>query len=139
MPPKFSKTKARQKGGYAVVLRITSPRKVWVGKLGWMDFSRGHYIYFGSAQGGLQARVSRHLSQDEKLPGTPTTSAWKHRGSTPGNWPTGSAGSVSGLKAPWGLKELPSLRPVSVRRTADALPTWFGSTTPGRRGSSWGV
>ncbi|MQG34828.1 MAG: GIY-YIG nuclease family protein [SAR202 cluster bacterium] len=67
MPPKFSKTKARQTGSYAVVLRLPSRRKVRVGKLGWLDFPRGHYIYFGSALGGLQARVSRHLSQDKKL------------------------------------------------------------------------
>ena len=61
------KTKARPTGSYALVLRVPSRRKIQIGKLGLVDFPRGHYIYFGSALGGLRARVERHLSQDKKL------------------------------------------------------------------------
>jgi Uri superfamily endonuclease len=35
--------------------------------LGLVEFLRGHYIYFGSALGGLKARVDRHLRQEKML------------------------------------------------------------------------
>ncbi len=66
-PSKSSKSKIRPTGSYALVLRISSRRKIQVGKLGLVEFPRGHYIYFGSALGGLKARVDRHLSSDKKL------------------------------------------------------------------------
>jgi Uri superfamily endonuclease len=40
---------------------------ITVGKLGLVDFRRGYYVYFGSALGGLEARVARHLRPDKKL------------------------------------------------------------------------
>ena len=49
------------------MLRLPSRRKIQVGKLGLIEFPRGHYIYFGSALGGLDARVGRHLSREKKL------------------------------------------------------------------------
>ena len=61
------KAKTRQTGSYALVLRLPSRRKVIVGKLGLVKFPRGHYIYFGSALGGLRARVARHLSREKEL------------------------------------------------------------------------
>ena len=61
------KAKTRPTGSYALVLRLPSRRKILVGKLGLVDFPRGHYIYFGSALGGLKARVDRHLRGDKKL------------------------------------------------------------------------
>jgi len=50
-----------------------------------VDFPRGHYIYFGSALGGLRSRVSRHLRHDKKLhwhadylsAQVPWTQAWR--------------------------------------------------------------
>ena len=65
--PKSRKAKARPTGSYALVLRLPSRRKIRVGKLGLVDFPRGHYIYFGSALGGLKARVDRHLRGDKKF------------------------------------------------------------------------
>jgi len=64
---KSRKAKARPTGSYALVLRIPSRRKVQVGKLGLVEFPRGHYIYFGSALGGLKARVDRHLRPEKVL------------------------------------------------------------------------
>ena len=32
-----------------------------------IDFPRGHYVYFGSALGGLEARVARHFRPEKKL------------------------------------------------------------------------
>ena len=56
-----------------------------MGKLGLVDFPRGHYIYFGSALGGLRARVARHLREEKKLhwhadylsAETPWTQVWQ--------------------------------------------------------------
>ena len=56
----------RPTGSYALVLRLPSRRKIRVGKLGLVEFPRGHYIYFGSALGGLHARIARHLLRHEK-------------------------------------------------------------------------
>ena len=61
------KAKTRPTGSYALVLRLPSRRKILVGKLGLVDFPSGHYIYFGSALGGLKARVDRHLRSGKKL------------------------------------------------------------------------
>lgn len=38
-----------------------------VGKSGLVEFPRGHYIYFGSALGGLTARLDRHPRHDKRL------------------------------------------------------------------------
>jgi Uri superfamily endonuclease len=64
---KLRKRKPPPTGSYALVMRIPSRRKIQVGKLGLVEFPRGHYIYFGSALGGLNGRVDRHLSSDKKL------------------------------------------------------------------------
>ncbi|MEO2141483.1 MAG: GIY-YIG nuclease family protein, partial [bacterium] len=65
--PKSRRTKKRQTGSYALVLRLPSRRRVAVGRLGEVDFPKGYYIYFGSALGGLKARVARHLRHEKKL------------------------------------------------------------------------
>jgi len=57
----------RPTGSYALALRLPSRRKIQVGKMGLVEFPRGHYIYFGSALGGLDARVARHFSIEKKL------------------------------------------------------------------------
>ena len=64
---KSRKTKPRPTASYALVLRLPSRRKILVGKLGMVEFPRGHYIYFGSGLGGLKARVDRHLGREKKL------------------------------------------------------------------------
>ena len=64
---KSGKTKKRTTGSYGLVTRVSSRRKIDVGKLGLVEFLRGHYIYFGSALGGLDARVGRYLSTEKKL------------------------------------------------------------------------
>ena len=62
-----STPKQRPTGSYAVALRLPSRSKIQIGKLGLVEFPRGHYIYFGSALGGLDARVARHLRTEKKL------------------------------------------------------------------------
>lgn len=54
------------KGSYVLLLRLKKRRCLTVGKLGAFEFPRGYYLYFGSAQGGLEGRIQRHLRADKK-------------------------------------------------------------------------
>jgi Uri superfamily endonuclease len=55
------------RGSYILIIEVTERRRIEVGSLGSVDFPQGNYAYLGSAQGGLRARVGRHLSKDKKL------------------------------------------------------------------------
>ena len=55
------------KGSYVLLLQLARRARIGVGKLGAFDFPRGYYLYFGSAQGGLEGRVGRHL-RETKIP-----------------------------------------------------------------------
>lgn len=51
-----------QPGTYALILKLSRPATISVGKLGRFQFPAGWYAYTGSARGpgGLAARISRH-------------------------------------------------------------------------------
>ena len=53
-------------GIYSLILNLSTPRIIQIGKLGQFTFPPGEYVYIGSAMGpgGLQARLSRHLRGD---------------------------------------------------------------------------
>lgn len=53
-------------GIYSLILNLSTPRIIQIGKLGQFTFPAGDYVYVGSAMGsgGLQARLSRHLRGD---------------------------------------------------------------------------
>jgi len=53
-------------GAYFLVIRLTKPRTITVGKLGRFSFAHGYYLYCGSAKKGIRARVVRHLRQKNK-------------------------------------------------------------------------
>jgi len=53
-----------EKGTYALVMALKSEAIIAVGKLGRFKFPAGYYVYFGSARGGLSARVGRHLRSE---------------------------------------------------------------------------
>lgn len=55
------------KGTYALVIHLENDSTSAVGKLGEFVFPRGYYMYCGSALGGLDARIKRHLSSDKQL------------------------------------------------------------------------
>lgn len=63
------KTPDTTSGSYLLLLKVTLPAKVKVGKLGELSIKPGFYVYSGSAfgPGGLGARVGRHLRRDKKL------------------------------------------------------------------------
>jgi len=52
-----------QSGTYALILKISRPRWLQIGRLGRFDLSSGFYVYLGSAcgPGGIKARLGRHL------------------------------------------------------------------------------
>lgn len=56
-------------GTYALMLWLSRPRSIDVGKLGAIYFSSGWYAYVGSAmgRGGVAARVNRHLRIKKKV------------------------------------------------------------------------
>ena len=65
-----------EKGTYALVMSLESEVAIVVGRLAIkgktragseLTFPPGYYVYFGSAHGGLSARVSRHLKREKRL------------------------------------------------------------------------
>jgi Uri superfamily endonuclease len=53
-------------GFYCIVLWIEFPLDTVVGRLGPVILPRGYYVYTGSAQSGIEARVARHLRADKR-------------------------------------------------------------------------
>lgn len=53
------------KGVYCLLLKLSTSKKINIGKLGDFDFPRGYYIYTGSAKNSLNARIARHLHKEK--------------------------------------------------------------------------
>jgi len=53
-------------GLYILAIWLKGGKKISVGALGSAYFPPGLYVYTGSAQKGLQARIGRHLSKDKR-------------------------------------------------------------------------
>ena len=51
------------KGAYCLLLHLDEETRIDVGALGARTFPPGVYVYVGSAQGGIEKRLSRHLSE----------------------------------------------------------------------------
>lgn len=62
-----SESPARRRGFYMLIIHLPASARIAVGALGEFLFKKGYYIYVGSAQGGLEQRVSRHLRPDKPL------------------------------------------------------------------------
>ena len=56
-----------RKGVYVLFLRFREPVETEAGALGHICLPAGDYCYVGSAMGGLDQRVSRHLSHDKNI------------------------------------------------------------------------
>ncbi|NLT72959.1 MAG: GIY-YIG nuclease family protein [Chloroflexi bacterium] len=54
-------------GSYVLILTLASTQTLPVGRLGNVPFQDGHYLYVGSALGGLRRRVGRHLRGARRL------------------------------------------------------------------------
>ena len=48
---------------YVLLIFIAQFQRLLIGKLGWIDFGQGYYIYIGSARRTIQSRLLRHLAQ----------------------------------------------------------------------------
>jgi Uri superfamily endonuclease len=48
-------------GSYSLLMELPAPRTLTVGRLGSFRFPAGWYVYAGSALGGVEQRVARHL------------------------------------------------------------------------------
>ena len=56
-----------RKGTYVLVITLDADKDIPVGALGTLHFCKGSYCYVGSAMGGLDQRVSRHLSREKRV------------------------------------------------------------------------
>lgn len=57
----------RRPGTYILAIALDAGRDIEVGALGTLSFPAGTYCYAGSAMGGLDQRVSRHLSREKRV------------------------------------------------------------------------
>jgi Uri superfamily endonuclease len=60
-------TQTMRRGTYVLLLDFFSPRDLKVGSLGILHFNPGRYCYVGSAMGGLDQRLSRHLRKEKTI------------------------------------------------------------------------
>ena len=54
-------------GIYCLIIKIKEDINIKIGALGRKQFTKGKYVYVGSAQNNLEKRVSRHLSINKKM------------------------------------------------------------------------
>jgi sugar fermentation stimulation protein A len=54
-------------GVYAAVFVLAVPRRIRIGRLGRFAFPAGRYVYVGSAQRGLIARLARHARRRKPM------------------------------------------------------------------------
>lgn len=55
------------KGVYILIASLNEDVGLKIGALGVINFKKGFYAYTGSAMGGIEQRVGRHLRKDKKL------------------------------------------------------------------------
>jgi len=52
---------------YQLTIHLNKTVVISIGKLGTFEFPAGDYIYTGSAKRNIEARITRHLSQQKSL------------------------------------------------------------------------
>lgn len=55
------------RGTYALLVHVPYSLALRIGELGEIDFKPGYYAYIGSALGGLEKRVERHMREEKKV------------------------------------------------------------------------
>ena len=60
IPWEIVEREGEDRGSYILILRIGKQEKIEIGKLGWMKFREGFYLYVGSARKNLTQRMGRH-------------------------------------------------------------------------------
>jgi len=51
---------------YLLLIHVVHREHLLIGKLGWVNFTQGYYIYVGSAKRSIQKRLLRHLKVQKK-------------------------------------------------------------------------
>ena len=54
-------------GTYVLLVELSEPLEITVGRLGAITFPAGYCAYVGSALGGLDARLRRHIRSEKKI------------------------------------------------------------------------
>ena len=54
-------------GVYILVMELRKNSPMRIGSLGIIDFKKGYYAYTGSAMGGLEQRIKRHLRKEKNI------------------------------------------------------------------------
>lgn len=54
-------------GNYCLIISLKAGLKKKVGSLGLLSFSKGYYIYIGSAKSNMDKRLARHSRKEKKL------------------------------------------------------------------------
>ncbi len=57
----------KRRGTYVLFLTFRSHFSSEIGALGMLDLAPGEYCYVGSAMGGLDQRLDRHLSKEKRI------------------------------------------------------------------------
>lgn len=52
---------------YQLEIKLNTPARLTIGRLGVFDFPEGRYVYTGSALRNIDARIARHLRSEKKL------------------------------------------------------------------------
>ena len=60
-------TKSKKSGTYCLIVHVNNNSNIKIGKLGFLEFKEGYYVYVGSALNSLKSRINRHLSMEKKL------------------------------------------------------------------------
>jgi len=55
------------KGAYILLLECLEDTEISVGSLGKIKFSKGYYVYIGSAMNSLEKRIKRHFLKKKKV------------------------------------------------------------------------
>jgi Uri superfamily endonuclease len=55
------------KGSYVILIKLSKAQTITIGSLSDVYFPRGDYAYVGSALGGVESRLNRHLNRNKKL------------------------------------------------------------------------
>lgn len=63
---KIDHLRGETEGVYQLLRYLPRKKKIEVGRKGIFNFSKGYYVYTGSAKRGLKGRILRHLRKDKK-------------------------------------------------------------------------
>lgn len=67
IPWDYLRGEIQDRGSYLLILRMDRTMTLEIGRLGKITFSKGYYVYVGSAMTNLRARMKRHLKKSKKL------------------------------------------------------------------------